>query len=129
MCIRDRYDTKSWGLLHRLTRARTLGRSPLGFSGDGRVLAVVTSSGEVGLYDVDGMQRLTMLPVSRHDPVSGLLFARDCSWLAVGTESGLVHLWDLRRARDRLRAFGLDWDPSLLPAAGVRLPVSATVIE
>jgi WD40 repeat protein len=110
------YDTTTWDLLHRVPRANAAGVGPVAFSGDGSALAVVVSAGSVGLFDADCEHERALLPVSRHDPVAGLRFSRDGAWLAIGTESGLIHLWDLRRVRDRLRRLGLDWEPPL-PAA------------
>jgi hypothetical protein len=56
-----------------------------------------------------------------------LRLSRDGAWLAVGTERGRIHLWDLRRTRGFLQAHGLDRALPLPPAAAEVPPLKVEV--
>jgi WD40 repeat protein len=103
------YDTANWRVQRTFPRDNTTGPGPLAFSPDGAVLALAPAPAAVRLIDVAGLRELASLPVARPDVVSALRISRDGTWLALGTERGLTHLWDLRGTRGLLRAHGLDW--------------------
>jgi WD40 repeat protein len=114
------YGTADWKVHHTFRRDNTAGPGPVAFSPDGTVLALAPGPAAVRLIDVAGLRELASLPVARPDVVSAVRISRDGAWLAVGTERGLIHLWDLRGTRGLLRAHGLDWAlPALPDSAGV----------
>ncbi len=54
-------------------------------------------------------------------------FSPDGTYLAAGTEAGIVYVWDLRRIRARLRSMGLDWESPPPPAAPRRPPLKVEI--
>ena len=89
---------------------------PLAFSRDGTLSACPTASGEVCLLDpISGDEQATLARAGPATIVTSLAFSPDGGTLAASTTNNLLVLWDLRRVRDDLREFGLDWDGRALP--------------
>jgi WD40 repeat protein len=97
------------------------GRPLLGaaaFSPDARLLAIVRDLHSVQLFDVTTFQSLGTLTPPNERGIQTLEFSPDCGRLAAGCLTGRVQIWDLRRIRERLAGFGLDWElPRLEPGA------------
>jgi WD40 repeat protein len=117
----DWQEDKDW---KAIPRDRADRRGPLVFTADGSVLAVAPSRTKVQLFDVTGAAPRELATLTPPEPeiVVQLRFSRDGGQLAVGTERGAVHLWDLRRIRERLSAMNLDWDLPAYSAAPPPLP-------
>jgi WD40 repeat protein len=87
------------------------------FSPDGQVLALVGGFNQVWLIDVDSGAEIARLTVPEQTRVTPRCFSPDGSQLvAVGTESNLLYIWDLRALRAQLNELGLDWYRDYPPA-------------
>jgi len=63
------------------------------------------------LHDGQTLEQLAVFEPPEGYPTGDLAFSPDGAILAqVTNRSGVVHVWDLRRIRERLRTMGLDWD-------------------
>jgi WD40 repeat protein len=104
------------------------GRPLLGaaaFSPDGRVLAIVRDQFAIQLFDLATFRSLGLLTPPDEKAMQVLEFSPDGGRLAAGCLSGRARVWDLRRTRQRLSEFGLDWDlPPLNSTATTSPPVS-----
>jgi WD40 repeat protein len=89
---------------------------PAAFSDDGKVLAAADAPDEVKLFDPNTGRVYATLSVPGGLRLGSLCYSPDGSRLAVNTADDLVHVWDLRRIRQRLAAMSLDWDLPPLPA-------------
>jgi WD40 repeat protein len=102
------------------------GRPLLGaaaFSPDGRVLAVVRDQYAVQLFDLATFQSLGVLAPPNEKAMQTLEFSPDGGRLAAGCLTGSVRVWDMRRIRQRLSEFGLDWNlPTLAPVTSTNRP-------
>jgi WD40 repeat protein len=92
------------------------------FTPDGRVLALDAGLSQVRLVEVDSGAELARLTVPEQTRVAPTCFSPDGAQLvAVGTESQLLYIWDLRALRAELKTLRLDWDrddyPPAVPAA------------
>ena len=94
---------------------RTTSPSEMAFSDDGRMLVVERTMTELLLLDPHDLSELARLQAPEPMLLASRRFSPDGSLLAVGTSSGPIHVWDLRRIRTRLAKMHLDWD---LPAFG-----------
>jgi hypothetical protein len=109
-------ETSSWQLRRVIVKENSgelLGLPA--FSDDGNILAVPDAPDEVKLLNPDTGQEYATLSVPGGLGPESLCFSVGGSRLAVSTRDGLVHVWDLRRIRQRLAAMNLDWDLSPLP--------------
>jgi serine/threonine protein kinase/WD40 repeat protein len=99
------------------------------FSGDGKVLALADTPHEVKLLDPETGDEYATLPLPGGLSMTLLCFSPDGSRLAAHTEDHRVHVWDLRRTRQRLAAMKLDWDlpPPPPPAGDAEKPVRVDV--
>ncbi|NUT90526.1 MAG: helix-turn-helix domain-containing protein [Saccharothrix sp.] len=67
---------------------------PLGFSDDGRTLAMSTTTEDVELWDIESRTRTAQLGAAGEGRAVSLAFSPDGGRLAVGYEGGAVLLWD-----------------------------------
>jgi len=107
------------------------GRPMLGaaaFSRDGRLLALVRDQYSVQLFDLATFRSLGNLSTPDEKALQVLEFSPDGSQLSAGCLAGRVRVWDLRRIRQRLAEFELDWGLPALPAAAA-LPQAALRIK
>jgi WD40 repeat protein len=98
------------------------------FSPDGRTLALAGGFSQVWLVDVETGAEIARLTVPEQTRVTPQCFSPDGSQLvAIGSESNLVYIWDLRALRAELKELGLDWDappyPEVVHAAQAPLEV------
>ncbi|HVS35519.1 MAG TPA: hypothetical protein VMS17_08055, partial [Gemmataceae bacterium] len=112
------WDVETWQAGWRIPREQEPYPGLLAFTQDGRIMAVELKPGVFGLLDWQTGRILARLEDPTHDRSSYLSFSPDGCVLA--TNNGYdkaVHLWDLRRIRERLAAMGLagDW-PAYPPA-------------
>ncbi|HWN97259.1 MAG TPA: serine/threonine-protein kinase [Methylomirabilota bacterium] len=93
------------------------------FSPDGRVLAVVRDQYAVQLFDLATFQSLGVLTPPNEKAMRTLEFSPNGGRLVAGCLSGSVRVWDLRRIRQRLSEFALDWSlPPLPPVTSTNRP-------
>jgi WD40 repeat protein len=64
---------------------------------DGRTLAAISATGELGFWDVRTRRPLGPLQPAHADAAGALTFSADGRWLASGGGGSIVHLWDARR--------------------------------
>jgi WD40 repeat protein len=80
------------------------------FTPDSRTLAIVGGFSQVWLVDVDNGAEIARLTVPEHTRVLPRCFSPDGAELvAVGAESNLLYIWDLRALRAQLKELGLEW--------------------
>jgi serine/threonine protein kinase/WD40 repeat protein len=89
------------------------------FSPDGQLLAAEDSAGAIRLVRPDTGAELARLEAPEQTRLQPTGFSPDGARLiAVGIDTEALHIWDLRRFRERLTAIGLDWDaPEYAPPA------------
>jgi WD40 repeat protein len=104
------WEGNRWGLLKRMPGTSSL----MEYSADGRILASVAGGGEpcaVQLLDGHTLEELATLTPPETYTTTDLAFSPDGALLAqITNHAGVVHVWDLRRIRERLGTMGLDWD-------------------
>jgi WD40 repeat protein len=97
------------------------GRPVLGaatFSPDARLLAIVRDLHAVQFFDLTTFKSLGTMTPPNERGIQTLEFSPDGGRLAAGCLTGRVQIWDLRRIREQLAGFGLDWElPRLEPGA------------
>lgn len=104
------YDS-SWKLIDQMQRESGGGHRPaVAFSGDGKLMAYAHSSWEVRLLDATNRTQLATLAAPHSDMVIRVAINEDGSQLVACTRAGDILHWDLRRIRQELRAFKLDWN-------------------
>jgi WD40 repeat protein len=88
------------------------------FSPDGRVLALEAGFSQVRLVAVDSGAEIARLTVPEQTRVGPTCFSLDGTQLvAIGSETRLLYIWDLRALRAELRELRLDWEwPDFPPA-------------
>ncbi len=90
---------------------RQIGGYGLGFSPDGRLLAVQDANRVIRLVENQTGRTVARLESPDGCGVWAAAFSPDGSRLVVSTRDGpAVHVWDLRAIRAHLAAMGLDWD-------------------
>jgi serine/threonine protein kinase/WD40 repeat protein len=104
------------------------------FSPDGKTLALTGSLGDIRLLETDTGRDIARLTVPEQTKVRPYVFSSDGTKLtAIGTESQLLYLWDLRALRVSLQELGLDWDQAAYapaaPADGTPLRVEVDLGE
>lgn len=108
------------------------GRPLLGaaaFSPDGRLLAVVRDLHSVQLFDLATFQSLGTMTPPNERGLQMLEFSPDGGRIAAGCLAGRFQVWDLRRIREQLADFGLDWDlPRLEPASATNVSAQRVVV-
>jgi WD40 repeat protein len=88
------------------------------FSPDRRTLALGGGFSQVWLVDVDSGAEIARLTVPEQTLVAPQCFSPDGSQLvAIGDQSNLLYIWDLRALRAELKELGLDWDRPDYPPA------------
>jgi serine/threonine protein kinase/WD40 repeat protein len=101
---------------------RIKGVGDIGFSPDGKLLAVDDGQGAIRLIDPDTGRDYARLEDPNQDR-GGLSFSPDGTQLISSTnDSQSIHVWDLRAIRRQLAEMGLDWDlppyPPVKPQEG-----------
>jgi hypothetical protein len=107
------------------------GLSVMAFSRDGRMLGI-DDGGRVRLLDPESGREVATLDAGTGSSTGFfcLAFSAEGTKLAAGRDH-IVHLWDLRRIRERLATMGLDWNAPPIPAAetaSASRPISVRVV-
>jgi WD40 repeat protein len=109
------------------------GRPVLGaaaFSPDARLLAVVCDLHAVQFFDLTTFKSLGTMTPPNERGIQTLEFSPDGGRLAAGCLMGRVQIWDLRRIREELAGFGLDWElPRLEPGASNAPPWRVAILR
>jgi eukaryotic-like serine/threonine-protein kinase len=85
------------------------GKYPL-FTPDGQMLVTETGHGELRMCMADSGEEVVRLASPFPTRMRPLCFSPDGGRLVVwGTETGAIHVWELKSIRDQLRSRGLDW--------------------
>jgi WD40 repeat protein len=88
------------------------------FTPDGRVLALSSGLSQVRLVEVDSGAEIARLTVPEQTRLGPECFSPDGTQLvAVGRESQLLYIWDLRALRAELKELDLDWGGDDYPPA------------
>jgi WD40 repeat protein len=88
------------------------------FSSDSRLLAVVCDGSNVQLFDMAKFEPLGLLQPPSPLQLNSITFSPDGARLVAACHRAQVRVWDLRRIRERLAEFHLDWElPPLPPLA------------
>jgi WD40 repeat protein len=94
-----------------LPQPDTRGPAGFAFAPDSRTLALFGGSSQVWLANADSGAEIARLTVPEQTNVTPQCFSPDGSQLvAIGHESNLLYIWDLRALRAELKELGLDWD-------------------
>lgn len=110
------YEVGTWVEQHVVLRRET-GYGRIAFRDDMSLFAV-TDLAYTRLFDVETFEELARLRgprsarLNRHgnEVGGGIAFSPQGNLLAVGTEDGVVQLWDLDRVRSRFSEMQLDWE-------------------
>jgi serine/threonine protein kinase/WD40 repeat protein/tetratricopeptide (TPR) repeat protein len=95
------------------------------FSPDGKLLALGDEPGLVRLVAPDMGKELARLTAREMTRLSPQCFTPDGGQLiAIGRESQVLHIFDLRALREQLAELGLDWDAPPLPSAPPAMAVT-----
>jgi WD40 repeat protein len=98
------------------------------FAPIGQVLALAGAFSRVRLVDPDSGAEIAQLTVPEQTRVAPQCFSPDGSQLvAVGHESNLLYIWDLRALRAELKKLDLDWDRDDYPPAVQAAPAPLEV--
>jgi WD40 repeat protein len=74
------------------------------------LLAAAYPNRMIQLIDTGSLQRVAILEAPDRVMLRSLKFGSDGTKLAAATEGNFIHIWDLRRLRERLREMSLDWE-------------------
>src|SRR5262249_40748093 len=95
---------------YRITREPGQGTaSPMAFSSDGRMLALMSSTDAVDLIDPQTGKGLVRLPNPRLSLITDLDFSPDGRYLLVSTSSSFTYVWDIQSVERELRSLRLGW--------------------
>jgi WD40 repeat protein len=97
------WSTATWQRTRHLTNFNGVLYSP-----DAQTLWLSTEYSSAGLYDARTVEPLLPLPPNTRP----MALSPDGRYLATSVNSRRIQLWDLREARNLLRAIGLDWQES-----------------
>jgi len=104
------WETHSWLCKFRATRPGIAYNPRIAFSPDGRMLAVTHSCFTVRLMETVTGQELATFGMPEPQVISCLAFSPDGSQLAVGGQTPVIYLWNLRLIRQELAEMKLDWE-------------------
>ena len=105
----------TWQPGRRLRREMTPYQGYLAFSHDGKVLAVELSSGIIDLVNAQSGKTLARLEDPNRDRPTWMGFTPDGTRLVtIANYSKAIHVWDLRRIRERLAGMDLDCELELV---------------
>jgi serine/threonine protein kinase/WD40 repeat protein len=112
---------------------REIGGRGLGFSPEGRLLAVQDADKVIRLVEAETGRTLARLESPDLYDVGSAAFSPDGSRVVVTTDDGpAVHVWDLRAIRRTLADLHLDWAappfPEASPAVGAGMPLPLTSV-
>ena len=124
------WERGSWIRHRSIPRAMTGGtHGRMGFTADGRIVALSVGRGQAALFDVTTFTPLATFEAPELNPVSGIAFSPDGTQMAVSTQGQEIRLWNLRPIRRTLAAMKLDYDlPPESPAIHSVRPLEITTV-
>jgi WD40 repeat protein len=111
----------------RISPPLNLSATGVAFSPDSKLFALGSTTREIQLFETETAQPVARLQAPYPTQLSCLRFSHDGAQLVAVDTLSHVHVWNLRRLREHLRALNLDWNlpeysPALKPdAAGLAL--------
>jgi WD40 repeat protein len=104
------WDAQTW--TPRMRRPLDVGGdvpAVVAFSPTGHLLALVSTREQIDLLDPESGRELAALTSPLPETLVSVVFSGNDRYLAAGTASKFVHLWDLGALRRELAAMKLDW--------------------
>jgi WD40 repeat protein/tetratricopeptide (TPR) repeat protein len=126
------YNVRTWEVARRIRRDAAGYPGEVAFSPDGKLLALPMEPAVIHLKELSTGRTVARLEDPLGDRAGWLGFSPDGTKLAVtATYNRCVHVWDLRRIRQHLKAMRLDWDwPEFsAPRPGPKQPLPQFVVE
>jgi WD40 repeat protein len=115
------WDVESLQLIRLIHRDVPLYPGHVGFSPDGKLMALEMAPGAIHLKDVATARTIARLEDPSGDRASWMGFSPDGTQLAVVARYAMaVHIWDLREMRAQLKSMGLDWNWPPFPNVDLR---------
>jgi tetratricopeptide (TPR) repeat protein len=109
------WETSTW---EEGSRIENNSNSGFTFTRDGKVMALSCEVGQVRLINPDTGGEIARLSVPDQTPLGPCFFSSDGSQLgAIGNETGILYVWNLRAIRAGLKGLGLDWKGPDYPPA------------
>ena len=113
------YDLDTFQIVRQLRSEVHLYPGYVAFSPDEQLMALDLAPGVIQLKEVATGRTVAKLEDPFGDRASWMSFTPDGTELVVAARyANLIHVWDLRAIRSRLKTMGLDWDWSEFPPAG-----------
>jgi len=103
------WDARAWRRTYVATRSAYGHNSRIAFAPNGQLMAVTDSAFTVRLLETATGRELATFGMPEPQMISCLAFSPDGSQLAVGGQTPVIYLWDLRLIRQELAAMKLDW--------------------
>ena len=105
------WDVTSFKLVRRLQRDVDQYPGWIAFTEDGRLMAMEMAPAVIHIKDVETGRTIAKLEDPHSDRATWLSFTPDGTQLVCSARyARVIHLWDLRAIRERLKPIGLDWD-------------------
>src|SRR5437868_231969 len=102
----------------------------VGFTSDGKFVAVSVGRGDVALLAVSPFAPLATFQAAEDKPVSGIAFSPDGAQLAVGSQGQEIRLWNLPLIRRQSAEMKLHYDaPPISPATKLSKPIKSSAVE
>jgi WD40 repeat protein len=104
------WDTQTWQCTNVATRSAMAYNARVAFAPNGQLMAVTDSAFTVRLFETATLRELATFGMPEPQFIHCLAFSPDGSQLAVGGQTPVIYLWDLRLIRQELAVMKLDWE-------------------
>ncbi len=106
----DIWDTATWTKRFSMpAREPPLNDRAVAFSADGRLLAAIEGYQRIKLLSPATGEEFATLAPPVHPNIVAMALSADGETLVAATETRLIYVWNLRKLRHELSAYGLDW--------------------
>jgi serine/threonine protein kinase/WD40 repeat protein len=118
------HDLASLAVTRRMPREPGLFPGHVAFTADGKMMALEMAPGVIHLKEVASGRTVARLEDPQGDLSTWMGFTPDATQLVVAARyAGVIHRWDLRAIRSRLKEMNLDWNwPDYPPPLAATLP-------
>jgi WD40 repeat protein len=118
------HDLASLAVTRRMPREPGLFPGHVAFTTDGKMMALEMAPGVIHLKEVASGRTVARLEDPQGDLSTWMSFTPDATQLVVAARyAGVIHRWDLRAIRSRLKEMNLDWNWPEFPT-----PLAATLL-